>query len=57
MPVTIHPPITTIDATPIDEPRGADWKTGAMGSLQVVDESAVVVAEFAAGQWGWVEHS
>lgn len=57
MPVTVHPPLTTVDVEPIIEPRGADWKTGAMGSLQVVDDAQAVVSEFAAGQWGWVEKS
>ena len=57
MPETVHPPLTTVDAEPVVEPRGADWKTGAMGSLQVVDDAQAVVSEFASGQWGWVEKS
>lgn len=56
MPVTIHPPANTA-AEDVIEPRGVDWKTGGMGSLQIVDDAQAVVSEFASGQWGWVEKS
>ena len=55
MPVTVHPPQTMTEAEDLTVESGSDWRAGGMGSLQIVDDQTVVVAEFAAGQWGWVE--
>jgi hypothetical protein len=57
VPVTVHPPLSTANPEPVVEPRGDDWKPGAMGSLVILDAAGAVVSEFASGQWGWVEKS
>ena len=56
MPVTVHPP-HNVTGDPVVEDRGADWKLGGAGSLQIVDSGGATVSEFASGQWGWVEKS
>jgi hypothetical protein len=57
MPVTVYPPLTVSagDNPPVTVNVGQSWRLGQGGSLQVLDQTLFMVAEWAANQWGYVE--
>jgi hypothetical protein len=52
--VTVHPP-TQVPGDPVTHDRAAGWDLGLTGSLEILAGDGTVIAEHAAGQWGYVE--
>jgi hypothetical protein len=57
MAVTVYPHsmAASVGAAPVGVEQGAKWQAAAAGNLQVSDQNDVLLAEFAAGQWSYVE--
>ena len=57
MPVTVYPPYmgSSPDTEHVTIEVAQTWRIGATGSLQLLDNTSYMVAEWAANQWGYVE--